>query len=143
MYIATELYSIFWWLEIEKLIIWNSCLVGDFTKKLVTTMDGMPYYGFMFYSIILWLHDITVRKIVNGKNYKEIIKLILIWFRRKGISLIYINYRMGWLIPIYVYANKINMTVACCYHENNMKMTTSELFVQFGHMLTTGAQYVD
>ena len=41
MFIATESYNQFWWLEIEKFEIGE--FVGDFTKKFVTRMDSMPY----------------------------------------------------------------------------------------------------
>ena len=45
MFIVTELYSIFWWIQTENWFeIPIYCdLDGDFTKKLVTRMDGAPY----------------------------------------------------------------------------------------------------
>ena len=48
MFIATELYSTFWWLETENWCFEIGDLVGDFTKKLVTRMDGAPKWVVFF-----------------------------------------------------------------------------------------------
>ena len=38
---VTELYNTFQWLETEKMVIKIGDLVGEFTKKFVTRMDGL------------------------------------------------------------------------------------------------------